>query len=73
MRPEELKRLADATSAVVVEVGELGDIGVLNKAPEPLGDGQAQFLGAGTHEEFIDQQREDKGLKPWYDRILGKD
>ncbi len=37
---------------------------------EPLGDGQAEFLGEGTHEEFVDMQREDKGEKAWYDRIL---
>lgn len=72
MRPEEMQRLGEVTGAVVVEVGEIGDITVLNKAPEALGDGQAAFLGAGTHDEFVDQQREDKGLKKWYDTILGK-
>lgn len=29
----------------------------------PLGDGKAEFLGEGTHEEFVDQEREDKGTK----------
>lgn len=36
---------------------------------EPIGDGNAVFLGDGTHEEFIDQEREDKGTKSWYDRL----
>lgn len=37
---------------------------------EPVeGDGKAVFFGEGTQEEFIDQQREDKGMKPWYDRL----
>lgn len=73
MRPEVARQLMEATGAVVVEVDQVGDITRLDSEPEPLGDGQAAFLGAGTHEEFIDQQREDKGLKPWYDRILGKE
>ncbi len=38
-------------------------------AAQPLGDGKAEFLGEGTEEEFIEQQREDKGEKPWYDRL----
>lgn len=32
-------------------------------------DGKAEFLGSGTEEEFIDQQREDDGSKPWYERL----
>ncbi len=31
-----------------------------------IGEG-AVFLGEGTHEEFIEQQREDEGTKHWYD------
>lgn len=39
-----------------------------------VGDGNAVFIGEGTHEEFEEQQREDEGTKSWYDRIrrLGK-
>lgn len=33
------------------------------------GDGKAVFLGEGTTEEFIEQERADKGLKGWYDRL----
>lgn len=36
---------------------------------EPLGDGNASFLGEGTHEEFEDQKKEDEGMKPWYKRL----
>lgn len=34
-----------------------------------LGDGKAEFLGEGTEEEYIEQERKDKGLKGWYDRL----
>lgn len=33
------------------------------------GDGKAVFLGEGTTEEFIEQERADKGLAGWYNRI----
>lgn len=33
------------------------------------GDGKAVFLGEGTTEEFEDQQKVDKGLLGWYNRI----
>lgn len=36
---------------------------------EPKGDGNAVFFGEGTEEEFLEQQRNDKGLKGWYDRL----
>jgi len=32
-------------------------------AIEELGDGKAEFLGEGTHDEFEEQVKEDKGLK----------
>lgn len=33
------------------------------------GDGNAVFFGEGSHDEFLEQEKEDKGLKGWYDRI----
>lgn len=33
-------------------------------------DGTAEFLGEGTHDEFEEQEKADKGLLPWYKRIL---
>jgi len=33
------------------------------------GDGKAVFFGEGTHEEFEELQKSDKGLKSWYDRL----
>lgn len=44
------------------------------EADVDLGDGKAEFLGDGTQEEFLDQQRADEGSKGWYDRLkrLGK-
>lgn len=41
--------------------------------PLTQGDGKAEFLGEGTHEEFIDQERADKGEDRWYKRILRKE
>lgn len=41
------------------------------KEPEltqTIGDGNAEFLGEGTEEEWIAQQREDEGLEKWYKR-----
>lgn len=31
------------------------------------GDGKAEFLGEGTHEEYEDLIKEESGIKPWYD------
>lgn len=41
---------------------------------EDLGDGGAEFIGEGSHDEFIEQEREETGMKGWYDRLkrLGK-
>lgn len=33
------------------------------------GDEKAEFIGEGTHEEFEEQERADKGLDKWYNRI----
>lgn len=33
------------------------------------GDGKAVFFGEGTHEEFEEFEKEEKGLKPWFDRL----
>lgn len=34
-----------------------------------IGDGKAVFFGSGTEEEFEELQKEDSGMKPWYDRL----
>lgn len=33
------------------------------------GDGKAVFFGEGTQEEFEEFQKEEQGVKPWYDRL----
>lgn len=33
------------------------------------GDGNAVFFGEGTHDEFVEFEKEQKGLKGWYDRL----
>lgn len=36
---------------------------IVDEHPEQFGDGKAEFLGEGTHEEFLEQEQEKKGLK----------
>ena len=33
------------------------------------GNGKAVFIDDGTEEDFIEQERKDKGLSGWYERI----
>jgi hypothetical protein len=33
------------------------------------GDGEAEFFGDATHDEFIEYERDQRGIKKWYDRI----
>lgn len=40
----------------------------LKVVPEE-GNGKAEFIGPGTQEEFLDQQRDDEGMKGWYERL----
>lgn len=65
------KQLAAKTGATVIMTPNVEGIKALNRSNEPLGDGQASFLGSGTHEEFVEQKREDDGTAPWYKRIIG--
>lgn len=34
-----------------------------------LGDGGAVFIGEGTHDEFVEFEKEEAGMKPWYERL----
>jgi hypothetical protein len=43
---------------------ELADIPNVSK-----GDGKAVFFGLGSEEDFVEQERADKGIKGWYDRL----
>lgn len=36
---------------------------------QELGDGKAEFISEGTHDDFLEQQRIDDGTKPWYERL----
>ena len=40
----------------------------LAEVPEATSD-KAVFLGEGTEEEFIEQERADSGLSGWYERL----
>ena len=33
------------------------------------GDGKAVFFSEGSSEDFLDQERKDKGLSGWYERL----
>jgi len=58
--PEVLDRYSQFTSE------ELADI------PDK-GDGKAVFFGEGSQEEFVEQERKDKGLGGWYRRLRNLD
>lgn len=51
-----LKELEHLTEAEVEAIPEAGD-------------GNAVFMGEGTHEEYEEMVKEDKGLSGWYKRI----
>jgi hypothetical protein len=52
---EMLEKLSDEQLALVPDKNE--------------GDGKAVFIGEGTHEEFLEFEKEEKGMKPWYERL----
>ena len=56
--PKELEILESLTPDQLAEVPEVVD-----------GDGKAEFLGEGTHEEFVEQERADSGIRGWYERM----
>lgn len=33
------------------------------------GDGKAVFLSIGTEEDFVEFEKEEAGMKPWYERL----
>lgn len=33
------------------------------------GDGKAEFLSMGTDEDFVEFEKEEAGMKPWYERL----
>jgi hypothetical protein len=57
--PEALKVLESLSEEQLKAVPDVSD----------EGDGKAVFFGEGTHDEFIEQEKADKGLKGWYDRL----
>jgi len=56
--PKALKLLENLTDEQMALVPE-----------ENLGDGKAVFIGEGTHDEFLDQEKADQGMKGWYERL----
>ena len=56
--PEILEKYAELTPEEIKQIPDASK-----------GDGKAVFFGEGTTDEFIEQERADKGLKGWYDRL----
>lgn len=67
----ELSNMKDIQEADTITVSKSGKekTFIVATATEPIGEGNAVFLGEGTTEEYEDMLKEDKGEKPWYDRI----
>lgn len=55
----------EPTTVSVVRIDSNG-----HEVVEEIYEGESEFLGEGTHEEFEEQERADKGLDKWYKRIL---
>lgn len=74
MTPEALASLSEATGRVVVLSDDLDSLKLVPEASSELGssvelgDGKAEYLGEGTEEEYLAQQREDEGLEKFYKR-----
>lgn len=63
MTLEQATQLGKETGKIVV-YSEEADAVKSVKSPEKIkGDGKAVFFGEGTHEEFLEQEKEDKGFK----------
>ncbi len=42
----------------------------LNAVPDVSeGDGKAVFFSEGTHDEFVEHEKEEAGMKPWFDLL----
>ena len=65
-RLSKVKNIQDADYLYASNSEEGKRIISVNEIPS---DDQTVFFGEGTHDEFEDQQREDSGMKGWYDRI----
>ncbi len=58
----------DSKALAVLENLTDEQLAIVPPAPEE-GDGKAVFISEGTHEDFLEFEKEEKGLKPWYERI----
>ena len=65
-----VRRLWELTKKDPQALAKLESLSVeqLNEVPE-AGDGKAVFFSEGTEEDFIEFEREQSGMKGWYDRI----
>jgi len=65
-RLSKIKNIQDADYLYASNSEEGKRIISVNEIPS---EDNAVFFGEGTHDEFEDQQREDSGMKGWYDKI----
>lgn len=61
MRPEEMKKLSEATGKVIVLAEDVNDFNTFEIPVVAEGDGKAEFLGEGSTDEFEEQEKKDKG------------
>lgn len=59
--PKRIKRMWQLSSKDPKAIDKLTNEEI--EAIPDEGDGKAVFLGEGSHEEFLEQQKEDKGFK----------
>ena len=65
-RLSKVKNIQDADYLYASNSDEGKNVISVNQIPS---DDKAVFFGEGTQDEFLEQEREDKGMKGWYDRI----
>ena len=67
---QRIKRVIKASKLTEEELAK--QAAVVEAAGATQGDGKAEWLGEGSTDEFLDQQREDKGMRGWYDKFKVK-
>lgn len=63
----DFKKLTPAKQAEVREAIDSGNMVFIPNLE--MGDGKAEFLDEGSHEEYEELLKKESGLQPWYKRI----
>ena len=62
MTKQEASRIADEMGKTLIYSQNDESIRLIDDL-EPVGDGDAEFLGEGTQDEFLESEKEKKGLR----------